>query len=356
MDMPTFSIIIPVYKAEKTLEEAVRSVTEQSFKDLELLLVDDCSPDGSAALAESLCREDSRIRLLRMPENGGAAAARNAGISAAAGRYVCFLDSDDVYTDGLLQSVADQLAADPDVVLWGLVEEYRTKEDRLSRTVTILPETDGQPDRLLPNADAVRRTVVDLEQQSLYGYLWNKAYRAELIRGKSIPKQPFNEDEMFNISLFNEVNSMVLLPVVGTCYRIRGEGSLTHRELPEYYPISMRRIAGLVKQQKAWGTYDDAAKEKLANQYVRYLASALERNTHKAAGLGRKERRAFLDRVFRSDLYRELIPAADPASRALKVLTTALKKQNKTVCLCIGRAIAVIKNRMTGIFYRAKNG
>ena len=354
-DRPTFSIIIPVYNAETFLSEAVCSVLEQTFADLELVLVDDCSTDGSAALAASYCCRDARVRLIRMPENGGAAAARNTGIKEARGRYILFLDSDDVYEQGLLEAVAAQLEKDPDVVLWGLTEEYRGADGSLSRTVDILPETEGGAPQFLADRDALRPGMLRLEQQSLYGYLWNKAYRAELMGDHRIPKQAFNEDEMFNISLFDGVNSLVLLPVTGTHYRIRS-GSLTHRELPEYYSISMRRIAALMGQQLAWGIYDEEARKTLANQYVRYIASALERNTHKAMGMSGKDRRKFLHRVFHSDLYRELIPAAAPESRALAVLAKALKKKNKTVCLMIGRTIAVVKNRMTGVFYRAKNG
>ena len=353
---PTFSVIIPVYNAEKTLADAVRSVTGQSFADFELLLVDDCSPDGSAALAQTFCEEDGRIRLLHMEQNGGAARARNAGIAAAAGRYVMFLDSDDVYADGLLERAAAALEGEPDVVLWGLTEEYYAENGALSRTVEILPETDGGPQKTLPDADAVHGAALSLELAGLYGYLWNKAYRAELLAGREIPVQAFNEDEMFNIGLFYDVNSMELLAFSGTKYRIRGTGSLTHRELPDYYPIAMRRIAGIYRQQERWGVFDEAARKKLAGQYVRYIASALERNTHRAANLSHADRLRFLDRVFASDLYRELIPYAAPESRALAVLAKALKKKNKTACLAAGRGIAAVKNRMTGLFYRAKNG
>ena len=353
IDHPTFSIVIPVYNAETYLNEAVCSVTGQTFADFELLLVDDCSTDGSAALAASWCYQDARVRLLRMEQNGGAAKARNAGIAAARGKYVMFLDSDDAYVEGLLETVAAQLTDGPDVVLWGAKEEYLTEDGSVGRTVDILPETAEWAVEVL-DRDALRRRVLALEQKTLYGYLWNKAYRADLIMGKEIPTQAFNEDEMFNIRLFDEVNSLVLLPLAGTRYRIR-TGSLTHRELPEYYPISMRRIAGLLKQQRAWGIYDETSRRQLADQYVRYLASALERNTHKAMGLSGKDRSRFLDRVFGSDLYRELIPAAAPDSRALAVLARALKKKDKTRCLMIGRATAVIKKRMTKAFYKAKN-
>ncbi len=91
------SIIVPMYQAAAFLEETIESVRSQKEQDWELLLVDDCSSDGGPEIALRYGREDPRIRLLRQPENRGAAAARNRGLEEAAGRYIAFLDSDDLW-------------------------------------------------------------------------------------------------------------------------------------------------------------------------------------------------------------------------------------------------------------------
>lgn len=91
------SIIVPMYQAAAFLEETIESVRSQKEQDWELLLVDDCSSDGGPEIALQYGREDPRIRLLRQPENRGAAAARNRGLEEAAGRYIAFLDSDDLW-------------------------------------------------------------------------------------------------------------------------------------------------------------------------------------------------------------------------------------------------------------------
>ncbi|MBO5031627.1 MAG: glycosyltransferase family 2 protein [Lachnospiraceae bacterium] len=91
------SIVVPVYNAEKFLEETIGCVQAQTYTKWELLLVDDCSTDGSRALIETKEKEDGRIRLVAQRENGGAAKARNRGIKEAAGQYLCFLDADDIW-------------------------------------------------------------------------------------------------------------------------------------------------------------------------------------------------------------------------------------------------------------------
>jgi glycosyltransferase involved in cell wall biosynthesis len=92
---PLVSVIVPAFNAERFLPEAVASVLGQTFEDLELLIVNDGSSDGTLALAERSAEEDERVHVLDRP-NGGPSAARNAGIAAARGQLVCFLDADDV--------------------------------------------------------------------------------------------------------------------------------------------------------------------------------------------------------------------------------------------------------------------
>ena len=87
------SIIVPLYNAEKFIWETVQSVINQTYKDFELLLVDDCSTDRSLAAAEAI--NDPRVRVIRQEQNAGAYAARNRGLSEAKGRYIAFLDADD---------------------------------------------------------------------------------------------------------------------------------------------------------------------------------------------------------------------------------------------------------------------
>ena len=98
MDHPFFSIVIPIYNTVKELKRCVDSVVCQTFEDFELILVDDGSTDGSGALCDRLSLEDPRIKTIHKP-NGGCSTARNTGIRAAAGKYLLFVDSDDMWDD-----------------------------------------------------------------------------------------------------------------------------------------------------------------------------------------------------------------------------------------------------------------
>ena len=93
-DMPLITVIVPVYNILEYLPRCVRSITAQSYRNLEILLVDDGSTDGTGDLCERLAEEDGRIRVFHK-ENGGTSAARNLGLAHASGEYVGFVDSDD---------------------------------------------------------------------------------------------------------------------------------------------------------------------------------------------------------------------------------------------------------------------
>lgn len=94
---PQCSIVIPLYNAERYIEQAVLSALSQTERDIEVIVVDDCSTDGGPEICADIAAKDRRLRLIRMEKNQGVAAARNAGIAAATGRYAAFLDADDIF-------------------------------------------------------------------------------------------------------------------------------------------------------------------------------------------------------------------------------------------------------------------
>ena len=136
---PLVSVIMPAYREEAFLKAAVDSVRAQTMPDWELLILDDCSPDNTFALAQSLAEGDSRITVLRNEQNMGVAATRNRGITLAKGKYVAFLDGDDLWLERKLELQLKKLEEEnADIVYCA----YQIMEaDGTPRSVYHVPET-----------------------------------------------------------------------------------------------------------------------------------------------------------------------------------------------------------------------
>ena len=126
-DMDLISVIIPAYNAQVHLKRCLDSVCGQSYKDIEVVLVDDGSTDSTLQICEEYAKQDSRIRVFHK-ENGGVAAARNLALDRAEGAMIAFSDADDYYEPMMLERLHDaMLKHDADMVCCGYLEEYDDK-------------------------------------------------------------------------------------------------------------------------------------------------------------------------------------------------------------------------------------
>lgn len=120
---PLISIIVPVYKAETTLRRCVDSLLQQSYQNVEIVLVDDGSPDDSPAICDEYSRREHCVRTIHL-QNGGVSNARNYGMRYSTGDYLCFVDSDDYVDSNYIQNFISGLLPDTDLVFQGINEVH----------------------------------------------------------------------------------------------------------------------------------------------------------------------------------------------------------------------------------------
>ena len=132
--MPLFSVIVPVYKVEPYIRRCIESVLVQSYKDFELILVDDGSPDKCGEICDEYALGDNRIQVIHK-KNGGLSDARNFGVRAATGEYVLFLDSDDYFAnENVLQSLKERIAGfREELILYSTIDVFANGQQALSR-------------------------------------------------------------------------------------------------------------------------------------------------------------------------------------------------------------------------------
>lgn len=349
---PFLSVVIPVYNVEKYIERAVLSVQNQCISDIEIILVDDCSPDRSPEICERLAMQDERIRVIHHEVNKGLSEARNSGLNIASGEYIWFMDSDDYVENGLFQQIKESLDKNPaQVVIFGLTEDYYDQKQNLHHSITV-----SCGEYCFQNKYEVRKFVINLEQQTLYGYAWNKIYQLSYLKklGLRFEKIVLIEDILFNVNYFMDINSMNLLKYTGYHYNKRMDNSLTSKFVPEYYLVHRRRIELLYKQYQYWDMCTENVKAILGALYTRYIFSAMQRNCDTRANMSFFERRRWVSDLFEDKLVRKLIPCAASENKVLKILIFALKMKNKTLLLMLGRIIFIFKSSLPMFFSHMK--
>lgn len=196
------SVIMPVYNAEKTLETSVKSVLTQEDAQVELILIDDGSRDGSLQKCRALAQADGRIKVLHQA-NAGPAAARNTGLAAMTGDYVMFADSDDFFTPGAFRLMLDAMG-DHDLA----IAHYYFDLGKASSDRGLL-----NGNRTL-NEDEFLMALMQRPGSFYFSALWNKMYRADLIRRRQLQFDTFldwGEDFAFNMCYYHDVRSAALV-------------------------------------------------------------------------------------------------------------------------------------------------
>lgn len=191
----TVSIVVPVYNVENYIEKCVDSIIQQSFKNIEIILVDDGSTDRSGDICERLKRKDSRIVVLHK-KNGGLSDARNMGIDYAKGEWITFVDSDDYVSDNYVQYLME------------LNQKYGTDISIASYTYISnnksIDHSNGEEVKMEPQ-EAIRRMLLD---DGFDMGAWSKMYRTKFFKQIHFPVGKLFEDSFTTYQIFAEANSI----------------------------------------------------------------------------------------------------------------------------------------------------
>lgn len=217
--MPRFSVIVPAYKVQAYLQESLDSVLTQSYPDLELIAVDDASPDACGSIIDEYAARDPRVTAVHLAHNLGLGPARNAGLARATGDYLVFLDGDDTLAPGALQALTDRLKAtgSPDVLVYDYARTFWTGETVRNRLSHRLSE-DGPASFRLADRPALLGMLM---------VVWNKTYRREYVEREGLEFPPgFYEDTPWTYPALLAAESVAVLDRVCVHYRQRRTGSI----------------------------------------------------------------------------------------------------------------------------------
>lgn len=247
-ELPLISVIVPVYKAEQYLDQCFRSIVDQTYRNLEIFLVDDGSPGNAGAICDAWAEKDSRIKVIHK-ENGGTGQARNVAMDAAKGDYIAFLDCDDYIAPDMYAHLYEIMDEETDIAECGFQEVYDDHAvfEKKPPVVTYYTPVDAMREHIRDN---VFRQIV-----------WNKLYRREVLEGIRFLDGIKLDDEFFTYRVIGRARKLVRTDRKCHAYR-QQPNSVIHQK------YSMARIAGLHAKEQRIAFLEEHMPELLEDAYT----------------------------------------------------------------------------------------
>lgn len=197
---PLISVIVPIYNVEKYLARCVDSIVNQTYKNLEIILVDDGSPDLCPQMCDDYAEKESRIKVVHK-KNGGLSDARNAGMAVATGEYISFIDSDDYVSDDFFECLLDVMNKEnSDIAECSVVKFYEDNRfDEFSDDLSV---------KTYDTQDAMSALIAE---NPFHQHVWNKLYKTELVKDIPYAVGKLNEDEFWTYQVFGRANKVARL-------------------------------------------------------------------------------------------------------------------------------------------------
>lgn len=246
------SIIVPVYKDRRHLQNCIESILQQTYTDYELILVDDGSPDGSGAMCDRYAQECDKVRVIHK-RNGGLSSARNAGIAVAKGEYITFVDADDTVASGTYYYNMRILLSNPDID----IIEYPVSVHEESPNNQIISFT---PEKITGNRDIFTEWIK--RKGYTHAYSWNKIYRSDLFAFIRFPEGEVFED-LYVTPMLYESSECVYYSDCGFYYYLDNSESITNSYSFKSRYFLYRNFVNLYKKVKNEYKMEDEAKEML---------------------------------------------------------------------------------------------
>ncbi len=245
--MSKISVIVPIFNAGKVLPRCINSIIAQTYKDWELLLIDDGSQDGSKKICEEYVARDSRIILLSK-ENGGVSSARNMGIKNATGKYVCFIDADDEIMPDMLEVFFNEIKkADVDMVICGLLQYIS------NNCIERVPKAE-----ILNGFIEIAEFVQEHYLEWLISAPWGKLFKRDILPFNGFDQSiSLGEDLKFNIQYFQNIKNISVLEKALYIYHDDVDGSLTktyklgnYEAIIDIYQNTKKYISSTLEEKK----------------------------------------------------------------------------------------------------------
>lgn len=349
-----FSIIIPIYNAEKYIKNTVTTVLNQTYKDFELILIDDGSNDNSKIICENLSKSDNRIKFISK-KNEGVSKARNLGIKQSKNKYICFLDADDYIENNMLQTYVDIIKVYKDIELinCGFFSEIQGETPTEKSQIDII----NYKEKYYKSKEEIKEDFVTLWDKHLLYNIWNKVYVKDIIEKYEIkfPNYNWGEDIDFNRKYIMKINNMYNTEKCFYHY-IRGRGNtITGKYIKNLYDIRLKENIEFKEYFEEFGIREEDYSEFCARRHIERTLGCIENLFNEQCDLTLSEKYKEIKRILNDNVTREELKKMKPQSKKVKILLIPYRIKSVLLAMIMGKCLALCKTKLPKLFNSLKN-
>lgn len=363
---PIVSVIMPAYNVERYVSDAVRSALGQTLRNIEVIVVDDGSTDGTGATLSGLAEGDDRLRVISA-ENGGAPRARNIALGMASGKYVYFADADDYIMPAALETmVAIAEKSSLELVVAGFeIDTYM----RPNLVPSLLKANVGEDEfgiyarerkssgyAIYESAEPFRRKAHLLFDKNLLYTPWNKLFLRSRIEENHFRfrEGDFWDDFPFCLDYIRDVERVGVIPDVVYRFRRIRQDSETSR-WRDCYEKREEEHGWMVDLYRHWNLItDQEVDEMLHRRYIERVVGCVESVCDPAANLGRAERLERIERMMTTGRVENALKSARPKSKMMSIMLVPMHMRSARLMELEGRVISFAKRRTPELFAALK--
>lgn len=320
---PVLSIIIPVYNTGKLLNRCIDSLLDQTFRNFEIILINDGSRDESLSICEEYCSKYTFIKLIDK-KNEGAGAARNDGLSVALGDYICFIDSDDWAEPNMLERLMDGLDEDNTIAVCSFYNGRKNSKTEKLYNVLV----DGSQFK----SDDIPYFVANAENAGTFKYLWNKIYNKRIIDEHNIrfEKQfTVGEDLAFNLKYFKFVNNCIVIDEPLYHFTKSAFEPLRLKYTENLYDIITELCKRRYEFYNEYSMLDNEEYKKIyEKKYVDNFMRCVSNIYRRSVILTRRERKKMLEELIKTPKLAEYCKRYDKPDKKTNVFIRVICRKN----------------------------
>ena len=341
--------IMPVYGVEKYVGKCIESLQNQTFKDWELIAVDDGTKDRSGEICDEYAKKDSRITVIHK-ENGGAPSARNTAIPMAKGEYLYFVDSDDWAEPTMFEDMYKAAKkTDAQLCVAGYyIDTYYSDTEFYSQEQCL-------PSREFKSQQEFREYAYKMFDKNLLYTPWNKLFSTKYIMDNNIRfRNTFWDDFPFNLDVVRDVERVVLLENKYYHFMRARQDSETAKYRSDMYQKREEENGWMKDLYAHWNISDENSAEMVSRRYIERVVGCVENVTNKACTLSKAEKKQQIREMILSSEARKALKIAKPQSTVMKLMLMPMKWKSVGLTYLEGTVISKVKSGNVELFAKLK--